>query len=168
MDCEIILCEYFRKDNRFYNYWFSMSGPATAMIFRQIPQNWLSLHLNLFYYSALAPSQGWESASYRRMANGPGIVGCRAIWGWQTWHDGTVCPDRFRCSPRWSYSALISLEFSNVSARQPIPGHKHQDIINFLKVYHNQVVLKWLQFYVYKQKIQSEKITKKVKPWIPL
>ena len=60
--------------------------------------------------------------------------------------------------------ALISLEFANVTGRQPIPGHKHQDIINFLKVYHNHIVTKWLQFYVYKQKVQSEKITKKVEP----
>ena len=60
--------------------------------------------------------------------------------------------------------ALISLDFSNVAGRKPIPENKHQDIINFLKVYHNHIVTKWLQFYVYKQKIQSEKITKKVKP----
>jgi hypothetical protein len=59
--------------------------------------------------------------------------------------------------------ALISLEFGTVSGRQPIPDHKHLDISNFLKVYHNHIVTKWLQFYVYKQKVQNEKITKKVK-----
>lgn len=59
---------------------------------------------------------------------------------------------------------LVSLEFENVNGREPIPNQKRSDIIDFLKVYHNHIVNKWLQFYVYKQKIQSEKITKKVKP----
>ncbi len=60
--------------------------------------------------------------------------------------------------------ALISLEFGNVSGRSPIPNHKHNDIISFLKVYHNHIITKWLQFYVYKQKVKSEKISKKVNP----
>ncbi len=59
--------------------------------------------------------------------------------------------------------ALISLEFGYVSGREPIPEKNHKDIIDFLKVYHTHIVTKWIQFYVYKQKVLSEKITKKIK-----
>ena len=60
--------------------------------------------------------------------------------------------------------ALVTVKFDDVAGLNPIPVSKHSDIIDFIKVYHAHIVLKWMQFYVYKQKLRTEKITKKVKP----
>lgn len=59
---------------------------------------------------------------------------------------------------------LVDIKFDDISGRKPIPTSKHADIIDFVKVYHAHIVSKWIQFYVYKQKIRTEKITRKVKP----
>ena len=60
--------------------------------------------------------------------------------------------------------ALVDIKFDDISGRKPIPASKHSDIIDFVKVYHTHIVSKWIQFYVYKQKIRTEKIIRKVKP----
>ena len=60
--------------------------------------------------------------------------------------------------------ALVDIRFDDVPGKKPVPKSKRLDIINFVKVYHAHIVSKWIQFYVFKQKIHTEKITKRVKP----
>ena len=63
----------------------------------------------------------------------------------------------------YEYFGIVFFFYAN--DHEPI--HVHVQFAEYeskVILYHNHIVTKWLQFYVYKQKVQSEKITKKVKP----
>jgi len=58
---------------------------------------------------------------------------------------------------------LVQIEFIDSMNKQGIPKAKERDAVEFIKMFHTQIVQKWIQFYVYKLKPQNEKITRRIK-----
>ena len=47
--------------------------------------------------------------------------------------------------------------------RDPLPGNKLNDFKDFLKIYADQVLEKWIDYFIYHKKVKFERITKKTK-----
>lgn len=60
-----------------------------------------------------------------------------------------------------SLMAKISeIRIKLVKDRKPLKGNKLKDFENFLEVYANKVVEKWVDYFVYHKDVEFEKITK--------
>ncbi|HLG33878.1 MAG TPA: DUF4160 domain-containing protein [Bacteroidia bacterium] len=58
---------------------------------------------------------------------------------------------------------LKELKAKKVKGRLPLPSAKMKEAILFIKKYHSGISEKWTRFFVWKSKVKSEKITKRIK-----
>jgi hypothetical protein len=57
---------------------------------------------------------------------------------------------------------LDTIKFIDIT-NKGIPIAKEKDAVEFIKMFHAQIVQKWVQYYVYKLKPQNEKINRRIK-----
>lgn len=55
---------------------------------------------------------------------------------------------------------ISEIRIKLVKDRKPLKGNKLKDFENFLEVYANKVVEKWVDYFVYHKDVEFEKITK--------
>jgi hypothetical protein len=58
---------------------------------------------------------------------------------------------------------LTAAKFIDVINNKGIPKSKEKEAVEFIKMFHAQIVQKWIQFFVFKVKPQNEKITRRIK-----
>ncbi len=58
---------------------------------------------------------------------------------------------------------IVEINISNVKGLKPLKNKSLRDFQDFLNVYANQIVEKWVNYFVYYKDIPFEKITKKLK-----
>ena len=58
---------------------------------------------------------------------------------------------------------IIEIKIKSVSDIKPLKDKDLRNFNQFLKVYADQIVGKWIDFFVFKKKVSFERITKKLK-----
>ena len=58
---------------------------------------------------------------------------------------------------------ITEIRISSMRGRDPLPGNKLNDFKDFLKIYADQVLEKWIDYFIYHKKVKFERITKKTK-----
>jgi hypothetical protein len=58
---------------------------------------------------------------------------------------------------------ILEIKIKLVKDRKPLKGTKLKDFEIFLDVYANQIVQKWVDYFVYHKDVPFERITKKLK-----
>ena len=58
---------------------------------------------------------------------------------------------------------VVEIVISNIPGRDPLKGSDLKGFKLFLNKYANQVVSKWVDYFVYNKSVECEKITKKLK-----
>jgi hypothetical protein len=58
---------------------------------------------------------------------------------------------------------ISEIRIKLVKDRKPLKGAKLKDFERFLEVYGNQIVQKWVDYFVYHKDVKFEKITSKLK-----
>ena len=58
---------------------------------------------------------------------------------------------------------IVEIRIKLVKERQPLKGVKLKDFEEFLKVYADKIVEKWIDYFVYHKDVKFEKITTKLK-----
>lgn len=58
---------------------------------------------------------------------------------------------------------IVEIIIKNVKGRKPIEGKDLQNLKELLEYKANEVVVKWIDYFIYHKKINFERITKKLK-----
>lgn len=58
---------------------------------------------------------------------------------------------------------IIEIKIKTVQGRKPLKGKDLKNLQDFLEVYANQIVQKWVDYFVYHRDVEFERITKKLK-----
>ena len=58
---------------------------------------------------------------------------------------------------------IAEIRISSVKNKRPLEAKQQKDFEIFVKHYANEIVQKWVEFFVYNREIQSETITRRVK-----
>ena len=58
---------------------------------------------------------------------------------------------------------LEKMIFKKVTGKLPIPVSKRKEIKVFVNQYHEGIVKKWTEYFVYNKKPENERVTKKIK-----
>ena len=58
---------------------------------------------------------------------------------------------------------IKEIKIINVRRRKPLKGALLKDFKIFLEAYAEQIIIKWVDFFVYHKEVSFEKITKKIK-----
>src|ERR1700744_2633209 len=58
---------------------------------------------------------------------------------------------------------ISEIKLKLVKGRKPLDGAKLRDFENFLEVYADKIVQKWVDYFVYHKEVEFEKITRKLK-----
>jgi hypothetical protein len=57
---------------------------------------------------------------------------------------------------------IEEINIKNVSGKEPITGKKLKDFQDFLQIYAERIVQKWIDYFIYHKDVTIEKITKKL------
>ena len=58
---------------------------------------------------------------------------------------------------------VVEITIKNVKGRSPLPKNMAKDFESFVKVYADQIVQKWIDYFVLHKHVDCEKIERKVK-----
>ncbi len=58
---------------------------------------------------------------------------------------------------------IKEIKISNVKGRYPLSGNKLRDFKDFLEVYADQIIQKWIDYFVYHKNVSFDRITRKLK-----
>ncbi|PIQ48901.1 MAG: hypothetical protein COW03_07845 [Cytophagales bacterium CG12_big_fil_rev_8_21_14_0_65_40_12] len=58
---------------------------------------------------------------------------------------------------------ISEIRITNVKGMQPLKGKNLKDFEAFLEEYGNQIIQKWINYFVYHKEVEFEKITQRVK-----
>ena len=58
---------------------------------------------------------------------------------------------------------IIEIKIKSVIGHRPLTGSKLRDFEDFLQKYANEIVLKWIDYFVYHKDIEFEKINTRIK-----
>jgi hypothetical protein len=58
---------------------------------------------------------------------------------------------------------IEEIRITNIKNRKPLEGNKRKYFIDFVEIYANQIVQKWVDYFVYHKDIKFERINKKLK-----
>lgn len=57
---------------------------------------------------------------------------------------------------------FVEARISDVSGKEPLDSQNLKKFKKFVEAYHDDIVRKWMEFFIYNKPIESEKITKKL------
>lgn len=57
---------------------------------------------------------------------------------------------------------FVEARISGVSGKEPLDTQNLKKFKKFVEAYYNEIVRKWMDFFIYNKPIESEKITKKL------
>ena len=57
---------------------------------------------------------------------------------------------------------IVEIVLQPVQNRKPFSGAQLEDFTNFVEKYANEIVAKWVDYFVYHKKLKPEKITRKI------
>ena len=57
---------------------------------------------------------------------------------------------------------ITKIILKSVQNRKPLTGAQLDDFTNFVEKYANEIVIKWVDYFVYHKKIKPEKITRRI------
>lgn len=58
---------------------------------------------------------------------------------------------------------VVKIIIKNVKVRKPIPSNILSDFSNFVNAYSDQIVQKWIDYFVLHKQVKCEKIERKIK-----
>ncbi len=58
---------------------------------------------------------------------------------------------------------VLEIKITNISGAKPLKGNELKDFEVFLEKYADQIVEKWINYFVYHKDVEFEKITKRLK-----
>lgn len=58
---------------------------------------------------------------------------------------------------------ILEIKITNISSSKPLKGKELKDFETFLEKYANQIIEKWINYFVYHKDVDFERITKKLK-----
>lgn len=58
---------------------------------------------------------------------------------------------------------IVEIKIKQIKGIRPLTGPKLKDFMDFLELYADQIVIKWIDYFVYHKDVEFKKITSKIK-----
>ncbi len=61
------------------------------------------------------------------------------------------------------YGKIVEIKIKAIKGLKPLTGNKLKDFENFLEIYANKIVQKWIDYFIYHKDVEFEKINTRIK-----